>query len=420
MDGPSPINLSLITDKTLGIIAGALGFDLSQVQPEEFRTGIVAELENMAVHTSAGLNNDKLAQAATAAWENLQTHPTFYSAPPQQDFAHPLASNQGYKDSNKYEALERYIDHVIAEDFAGAVSKLKAAPAKIWAAAKAKLGQSSSLFKGLLNKSMKKLEAGVTKLKPIIALIKQAEAETGTQLPTNDMIKTAQSIPAEAKAAQAEIAAQQAAVSKLPPAQPAQQAECARQLDQIMVEAIEAPVPKYRLDEALTPMVVIGFVLALIGGIPMLINGLHKLATKMQLTKTASMLARIHHVAHNFEHKAIDYIVPDVLSYVIYTKFWKAGIKVRGSRAMEKPLSREEYSSGVDHVRETVEGIIYKIMLVWFLMQGVRGAYSAGVSILGLAEGAASSVKAVEIAAVVTQVAEILGPDALETAIGDS
>ena len=64
-------------------------------------------------------------------------------------------------------------------------------------------------------------------------------------------------------------------------------------------------------------MVVVGIILALIGGIPMLINGLHRLAKKMQLTKTAGMFAHMHHIAHNFENKAIDWVVPDILSYSV-------------------------------------------------------------------------------------------------------
>jgi hypothetical protein len=417
--GPHPISLASISEDLLKTIAKTLRLDITQVQPEEWRIGIIEELDKMMVYTSAGMNHEKLAKAALTSYENLQTHPSFYTNPPNQEIAHVLTGRQfGHP---QYENLERYIDGVLNEDFASIVSKLKAAPAELWAKAKAKLTQSSGLFKKLLSKSVSKIEAGAAKLKPLVAMIKQAEQETGEKLPTNQTIQAAMALPAKAKAAEAEIAQQKSAVAALPQAQPgAQQEACARQFDAILVEAMA--VEKKPLNEALGPTVIIGFVLALIGGIPMLINGLHKLATKLTLTKTADMLAHMHHVTHSFEQKAIDYIIPDILSYALYTKFWKAGIKVRGSKAFDKPLSREEYTAGEGNVRGTVESIIYKIMLVWFLAQGIRGAWSAGTSLLGLAEGAASSVKAVEIAAVVTQVAEILGPDALDavTPSGDS
>lgn len=415
MSGPAPMNLTTISEKTAEVIAQTLGFDLTKVQPEEFRLGIVEELDKMMVYTSAGINNEKLAKAATSSWENLQTHPTFYSAPPNQDFAHVLTGKQ-FSGDIQYEHLQKYLEHVINEDFASVVAGLKAAPANLWAKAKGQLAKSTALFKGLLNKSLAKLEAGKTKLDPFVNLIRQAEQESGQKLPSNKTLQIAQNLPNLAKEAQAEIEAQKSAVAGQQQQQPVAAATEAfvRETTVILNEGIrQASKPTRAINEALTPTVVLGFALALIGGIPMLIKALHKLAGKLKLEKTANVLKHAHHVAHSAEQKIIDYIIPDILSYKLYTKFWKAGIKVRGSKAFERPITMEEYKAGEGNVRETVESIVYKVMLVWFFAQGIRGAWTAGASMLGLAEGAASSVKAVEIAAVVTQIADIVGPDIL-------
>jgi len=122
-EGPAPINLTSISDKTLDIISAALGLDKTKVQPEEWRTGIVEELGQMMVYTSAGVNNEKLAKAALTSWENLQTHPSFYTAPPNQEFGHVLTggqitgdsdpTRQAYGDNVQYENLQRYVDHLI-------------------------------------------------------------------------------------------------------------------------------------------------------------------------------------------------------------------------------------------------------------------------------------------------------------------
>lgn len=431
----APINLQSISDKTIQVIANALKLDLTKVQPEEFRIGIVEELDKMAVYTTSALNNDKLAQAAMNAWDNLQDYPNFYTAPPNQDFAHVLTGKQipgdtdyarvmsgkGYGNYVQYEHLDRYIQELVKEDFASVVASLKSAPAQAWEAMKKKLNVATQTLTKALNAAVNKIEKSKAKLNPWIQTFQATQQQTGEKLPIDDTLKLAQSLANLSNAAINEINQERQKISNLPQVKggtqtPAQEG-FVREITDIISEG-NATHKKEFLNEVLTPTVVFGFLLAIVGGTPMLLKALYKLAKKLQLTNTAKALNHAYHVAHKIEEKVVDYAIPDKLSYGLYINLWKKGFKVRGSGATKKPFTYEEYSAGTGNARHQVEGLVYKMLLTYFFVHGGIGAIKAGISMMGVAEGAATSVKAVELAGAVGEVAELAAP-VLAAAEGD-
>jgi hypothetical protein len=142
---------------------------------------------------------------------------------------------------------------------------------------------------------------------------------------------------------------------------------------------------------------ILGIGLAIVGGLPLLFKGLTKLANYLGATKAAEIFEKAEHVTHAFESKVIDYIVPDRLSYVVYSFLAKKGFYVTGDKSL---LSYEEYSAKGEptKARQKTDELIYKAMLIYFAFQGLAGAVKAGASLLGFIEGTATTVKGIELA----------------------
>lgn len=150
---------------------------------------------------------------------------------------------------------------------------------------------------------------------------------------------------------------------------------------------------------------VLGITLGVIGGVPMLLSGLEKLAHYLGFEKTAKLLKKAHHVAHHFEEKVIDYVVPDKLSYLLYKKLYEKKMVLSSG---DKLLNYEEYVAGNDKARQKTEALVYKAMLIYFAIQGIFAVLHAGASILGFVEGTATTVKGIELAKGGSEVAKLV------------
>lgn len=413
--GPAPVNQNLITDKTLGVLANTLGLDLENVQPEEFRIGIVEELDKMMVYTTDGLNNEKLAKAALSAYENLQTHPNFYTNPPSQEIGHVLTGDQFAPDNFQYEELQKYVEYVINEDLSDMILKIKQFGGSAWEGAKSKFLKTTGAFKkasSSLSQRMQQLKSGIA---PIVQIINQAQQESGEKLPVDQNMRIAAALPRHAAIAQAEISSEKNEVEQAIKSRTSTQQESYfRKLDTILEEA----VPKQKINEALTPVTIVGFMLATMGGSVMLFKGLEKLAKKFGLEKTAKAFHSTYHVAHAIEEKVVDYVIPDRLSYLIYSKLWRRGFKLKTSPSAQKNemLAFEVYRKNAYGSRHKVENLVYKIILGYFLVNGAIGMFKAGISLLGVAEGTATAIKAVEVATAAGAALELFEP-AIEQAL---
>lgn len=142
----------------------------------------------------------------------------------------------------------------------------------------------------------------------------------------------------------------------------------------------------------------VGIGLAVLGGLPMLFSLLKKIATLVKANKLAHLFEKAEHVTHSFEIKTINAVVPNRLSYVAYKAMHKRGLKFTNEKT--KLLSYDEYIYDADDsdAMHRVNGLIYKALLIYFAINGITGVLHAGASLLGVVEGAATTVKGVELA----------------------
>lgn len=171
-----------------------------------------------------------------------------------------------------------------------------------------------------------------------------------------------------------------------------------------------------RLNEDFGVTTVMGLGLAVMGGLPMLFKGLHKLAGVLGAEGAAHMFEKAEHVTHAVEQKVVDFVVPDKLSYALYKILQKKGIKLsKGDEA----LTFEQFQIDADKsgAMKKAQGLIYKTLLIYFALQGLAGVLHAGASLLGFVEGAATSVKGVELAKGAQEIAKLVRAGAAGAAV---
>jgi hypothetical protein len=156
----------------------------------------------------------------------------------------------------------------------------------------------------------------------------------------------------------------------------------------------------------------LGVGLALLGGVPMLFKGLEKLAHALHFQNMAQWFQKAEHVAHAIEVKTINAVVPNKLSYAAYKFLHSKGLKF--SKEKKEMLSYDEFTSDADgsHSMKQVNGLLYKALLIYFAFNGFVGLFHAGASMIGAVEGAATTVKGIELARGATEIAALMGKSA--------
>lgn len=144
---------------------------------------------------------------------------------------------------------------------------------------------------------------------------------------------------------------------------------------------------------------VLGIGLAILGGLPMLFTGLHKLASVMRAERAAKLFEKAEHITHAFEVKVINAVVPNKLSYFVYRFLHNKGLKFTDEKT-DDIMSFDEYVKDEDgsHAMKRVNGLLYKALLIYFAFSGLASVVQAGASLIGFVEGAATTVKGVELA----------------------
>lgn len=163
------------------------------------------------------------------------------------------------------------------------------------------------------------------------------------------------------------------------------------------------------LNEALTVTTVLGISLAIVGGLPMLMKGLMKLADTMGAHNAKELFEKAYHVTHHFEQDVVNKvssIMPDHMAWWIYDFLYRKGHK----------LTDKYYNNEIEMLASTdgkkallnVKTIVYKSLLVYFAWDGIKGVLHAGASLLGAVEGVATTVKGVELAPAAAEIASSL------------
>ncbi len=226
----------------------------------------------------------------------------------------------------------------------------------------------------------------------LVDMVKAAQSESGEEFPVNDAIKDAKQLSKYNTSNALQVAEEEIENSIRPKVEKYNESQIVSLYNQLNEIKKEINEDKQTLNEAgLTA--VIGISLGILGGLPLLFKGLMKLANFLGANKVAELLKRAYTVAHHIEEKAIDVMIPDALSYVLYKMAWKKGFKTS-----KKFLDKDNYKQNVDHAKTKIEGVFYKAILIFFAWQGLQGALHAGASLLGFAEGTATTVKGIELA----------------------
>jgi hypothetical protein len=187
-----------------------------------------------------------------------------------------------------------------------------------------------------------------------------------------------------------------------------------------------------RLDEV-GAFEVVGLGLGLVGGIPLLLKGLYKLAKLFKMGKAADLLKRMYEAAHHLEEGFVDVVIPDRVSYAIYTKYqearhpekvanfkvWEAEPDSAVSRAIkpaQRILSAEEYANSPQ--RKKLEKGLYVVLLTPWLINGLLALKHFISNVINWAEGAATAVKGLEAGELASMTAELIqgGAASLEDA----
>lgn len=239
--------------------------------------------------------------------------------------------------------------------------------------------------------------------------IKALEAQVGQKMPIDNILQLAMQLPAEGKEAIAEVQAEKNAVQnaaqklnvtnqKQQPQQTTAQEAYAAYVTTLFLETAnryekenKKALNERKILTEVEPFGVVGLGLGLIEGLPLLLKGLYKFAAFLKMQKTTEFFKKVYTVAHHLEEKAVDYIVPDKLSYLYY----KQKYTMTREKGQAPPLPFQEYIKS--DVRKKVEKQMYTIILIPFLLHGISSVAHAVFSLIGTAESAATTVKAIEI-----------------------
>lgn len=151
------------------------------------------------------------------------------------------------------------------------------------------------------------------------------------------------------------------------------------------------------LNEDLGATAVLGIGLAIMGGLPLLFKGLHKLAQVLGANGAAQLFEKAEKVTHHFEQDVVNFAMPFKLSYMVYMGLWKLGIKLTKGDAPLNEIEIKAEEEGKKAIAQC-KGLVYKTLLIYFAFQGITGVLKAGASLLGFVEGTATTIKGVELA----------------------
>jgi len=152
---------------------------------------------------------------------------------------------------------------------------------------------------------------------------------------------------------------------------------------------------------------IIGFILAAIGGVPLLLKGLYKLTGMLGFKGVSEKLEIAYEKAHHFEEAVVNIAIPDRALYAIYIAMQEEEkpdavanlnlytddpeMKLDGERSM----TLEEFSKS--GIKKKYEKRAWAVLLLPWLISGLFSLGHMLHSIIGVMEGAATGVKAIEV-----------------------
>jgi hypothetical protein len=246
-------------------------------------------------------------------------------------------------------------------------------------------------------------------VKKVMQVIKAAMQQSGESFQLDQGLKTAQALGKLGKDAALSVVQQDLegpVHEKAKAAQVKGEGKYLPSIYAVLAEGDFKSPAKDSLNEALGVMTVAGLGLAVLGGLPMLFKGLHKLANVLGAHGAAEMFEKAEHVTHHFEQKTIDFVMPFKLAYLVYVGLWKMGIKLTKG---DQPYNEIEIKAEEDGKKAIAQakGLVYKVLLIYFAINGIQGVLHAGASLLGFVEGGATTIKGIELAKGAQEIAQL-------------
>lgn len=242
---------------------------------------------------------------------------------------------------------------------------------------------------GTLRKKLSKIPKTFGLLRTVKSIWDEAQRESGKKIPQSSTMRMAQGLDREIKSAMSSVS------------EGWESPWDARELH----EAEE-------LNEAIGIASAVGLVLAVLGGVPLILKALTKGAKWMGFKRVAEALGHAAHVAHEFELGVIDVVIPAELSYAVYKAAWKRGWRVGKALGRASVLERKapvsfEYYLSDDSIQQTVESGMYRLLLCFFMFNGLIHLLHAPLSGLFAAEAAATGVKGIEVGSGLKRAADV-------------
>jgi len=287
------------------------------------------------------------------------------------------------------------LDEGVFDDVRAGIQKLSAYVTK-------QFGSVAQKWASAIGQRLQALATMPDDLKTVFSAIKAGMQQTGESLPMNDALKQAKELGKLGKDQALAQVEQDLEGPVREKAAAANEGLYTRTLYATLAET-ELPPAGSRLDESLTVTSVLGVGLAVMGGLPLVFKGLHKLARVLGAERASKMFEHAYHVTHHFEEKVIDLVVPDKLSYFVYSFLWK-----KGMRLSKDHLEFMDFQLGKEGAMKRAQGLIFKVVLIYFAWSGLQGVLHAGASMLGFVEGTATTVKGIELARGATEVAALV------------
>lgn len=261
-----------------------------------------------------------------------------------------------------------------------------------------------------ISDKVSKLSVMPDEVKQIMGVLKEAMAKTGESFKLDEGLRAAQELGklgADGAMAVVQQDLEGPVHEKAKSAEVKGEGKYLPEIYAVLSEDKYLKGPQQKLNEDFGITAALGVGLAVMGGLPLLFKGLHKLANALGATGTAELMHKAEKVTHHFEEKVVDFAMPFKLAYAVYLGLWKLGIKLTKG---DEPLNEIEIKAekeGIEAIKHA-KGLIYKVLLIYLAINGLMGVLKAGASLLGFVEGGATTVKGIELARGAEEVAKLV------------
>lgn len=334
--------------------------------------------------------------------------------------------------NNSSKDLEALIESLVHEEVNAAVIEeglvdaiksawqaTKGAANQAWGAVQNQLSQSSNALKSTVQKSLQTLNGIYPQVKQQYDFIQKAQQQAGESIQYDDTLRNLQKVATNTKAVASIVDKEAEQTIKVVQqvanqGTPEQQQENIERLNAVFTESLQQIHGGEKQLNEVGITAAVGLGLGSFGGIKLLMHGLHKLFSKFNMPKAqklASFFHSAHDKLHHIEIATLDKVIPNRVAYIFYQTFSKKFSK-KG-----EPLSFEEFSAN-ESVRTRVKKYIYAVMLLTLFIIGVTHLLHASFNFINAAEGAANTVKAIEVGEIVVDAASTVASAGAEATAG--